>query len=112
MTATEFYIYTLTPQELELSRSTEERSRIEFENDARMFLVSQVARQKAWCNLIAQDWERAQTGLDLLPYETQESVHRSSENMLQLLENKLRNFTVRKTKKRKTTLNKDTGGMV
>lgn len=109
----EFYIYELSAQELEMSKISSERAKVQYENEPELFLRSQVARQKAWCNLIAQDWEKVKRLRDDCTFNpSQEKMHIGASATLRLREQQLRNFGRRKHKKtrRKTTLF-DKGGM-
>ncbi len=103
----ELYVYHLDESELNLSRYDVAEAVDVFGKDTPEYCECMLARQKAWANLIATDWQayvdiREHEGRRLLQhYETQQSCHEAAVNGIIMRENRLW-YAIKKRDKKKS----------
>ena len=87
------YIYHLTEQELFLAKHDVAQAAEIFGTDSVEFHETLLARQKAWANLIARDWDRAiQLKPMLQDYQDSSEAHEAACNAVAMRHNKLDRF--------------------
>ena len=87
------YIYHLTEQERFLSQHDVQQATDIFGTASDEFHETMLARQKAWANLIARDWDRAvQLKPRLQDYPDAHTAHEAACNAVAMRHNKLDRF--------------------